>query len=114
MSALSVILEQLNRRIVWHPSVPLKSLSEFDAILHHIRAQVDERERVALQCVVTLDRIAAWHEGAQVDATFEEPHAAQLARQQLAALGITGPLNPEHIDGNEAQASTRIRSDGQG
>jgi len=111
VSALRQVLDELNRKIVWDSKVKLSTLSKFDAILYSLGAMIDERERVALECVVTLDRIASWPEGAQVDPTFDEPHAAQLARQQLAALGITGPLNQEQEDG---QAETRIRSDGQG
>lgn len=111
MSTLRKVLEDLNRKIVWDSKVNLQDLSKFDAILYSLGAMIDERERVALECVVTLDRIASWSEGVQVDAIFAEPHAAQLARTQLAALGITGPLNQEQEDG---QAETRLRGDGQG
>ena len=95
MSALSDAFSRLVAAVVWHPTIRPRQLQEFDRLTYEIKALIEQRERVALDCVVTLDRIASWNEGAQVDGSFDEPHAAQLARQQLAALGITGPLNPE-------------------
>lgn len=111
MSTLTAAVDLLNSMIVWHPSVKLSAMRQFDSIIHELKAMIDERERVALESVVTLDSIASWPDGAQVDCTYDEPHAAQLARTQLAAFGITGPLNPENDD-DDTETSARLRDDG--
>lgn len=111
MSILGEAFIRLLAAIVWHPTIRGRQLHEFDRLTYEIKALIEQRERMALACVVTLDRIASWDEGEQVDRSFDEPHAAQLARQQLAAFGITGPLNQEHGDG---QAEAGFRGDGQG
>jgi hypothetical protein len=112
VSALGDAFDALLGKIVWHPAIKPNQLAQWDALRWDLRSQIDLRETVALQCVVTLDRLAAWPEGDQVDSTFDEPHAAQLARQQLAALGITGPLKP--IQDHDGEAEARIRGDGPG
>lgn len=95
MSVLAQVLDELNRKIVWAQDVRLDQLREFDSIIYSVRSMIETRERQMLDCVVTLDRIASWPEGDRVDSTFDEPHAAKSARQQLATLGITGPLTKE-------------------
>jgi len=99
MSTLTERLNAMTSLVVWKPGeATTAQLTEFDRQKYIIRMEIERREKLMLECVVTLDRIASWHEGAQVDATLSEPGAAQLARQQLAALGITGPLTQEQTD----------------
>lgn len=98
MSVLTERLLLMASLVVWKPGqATTAQLTEFDRHKHIIRAEIEKRELQMLQCVVTLDTIAAWGVE-QPDATVAQWNAAQLARTQLAALGITGPLNKENDD----------------
>lgn len=99
MSALKERLHVMTSLVVWKPGeATTAQLTEFDRQKHIIRMEIEQREKQMLDCVVTLDVIAAWELGAYHDGNIQQWNAAQLARTQLAALGITGPLNQERPD----------------
>lgn len=53
------------------------------------RLEIAEREVAALRSA--LNRIACWHEGEEVDGSFDEPGSAAVARIALRSVGASAP-----------------------
>lgn len=65
-----------------------QTVNDAAKVINGMTEDIDRLNRSRDRLITALHKLAAWHDGEAVNPSFDEPHAASVARNALADEGI--------------------------